>query len=72
MALRITHNKIKKKVKENLKGKYDDSFIDKTCDLIWKNEGIGRLVRENYAKFSIFKLFTFSNIKYKKKSYKKL
>lgn len=71
MAKRISHLKIKQKVVSNLKDKYDEKFIDKTCDLIWSNFGIGKLIRKNFTKFSIFKLFVFSNIK-DKRSYKKL
>jgi len=57
----VSHNKIKKKVQENLKNQYKEEFIDKTCDLIWKKHGIGRLVRENRSKFSVLRLFTFTS-----------
>lgn len=59
--MHITHYKIKEKVKENLRNKYNEDFIDKTCDLIWRKHGIGRLIRENRSKFSVLKLFTFTS-----------
>jgi hypothetical protein len=63
--MKVTHKKITDRVIQNLGKKHDPIFIEKVCDIIWRTEGLGKLVIRNWAeaRFSIFKIFIFEKKK---------